>query len=484
MFVAPTAGTAPAAARDLTPGDFDSPPGQAEDAAIAFTPDSKSVAFVSNRDGNDKEAWSTNSDVFLVPVTGGAANKITANPAGDAQPVFTPDGKSLIVRAQRRPGFESDRWFLDVYDRATNAKHTLFTTPDLSVSEFTISPDGRTVYFTAASQGADNLYRVPLAGGTPQQVAKGGAISAVNAGATSLVFSKAAMTAPAELFSMPAAGGAVLAITHENDAWLKTVSMNAPESYTVPGAGGTPIQYWVVKPPSFDPAKKYPVVFMIHGGPQGEWADGWSARWNPTLWAAQGWVVVAPNPRGSFGFGQQFVDEISQDWGGKVMTDLSAVFDAAVKLPYVDATRQGIAGASYGGYAVDWIIGHTNRFKAAVSHDGVFNLDSMALTTEELWFSEWEAGGPPWSAAGREHVAKWSPHLYAQHIKTPTLVITNELDFRVPVDQGLQLFTALRRNGVPSKALVFPDEGHWVLKPLNSKRWHEEVFGWLKTYLK
>ena len=223
VFVAPTAGSAPAAVRDLTPGDFDSPPGQAEDAAIAFTTDSKSVAFVSNRDGNDKEAWSTNSDVFLVPVVGGAAAKVTANPAGDAQPIFTPDGKSLIVRAQRRPGFESDRWYLDVYDRATNAKHTVFTTPDLSVSEFTLSPDGRTVYFTAASQGTDNLYRVPLAGGTPQQVAKGGAISAVSAGATALVFSKATMTSPAEIFSMPVAGGAAQAITHENDAWLKTL---------------------------------------------------------------------------------------------------------------------------------------------------------------------------------------------------------------------------------------------------------------------
>jgi dipeptidyl aminopeptidase/acylaminoacyl peptidase len=485
VFVAPVAaGAAPAAARDVTPGDFDSPPGQAEDSAIAFTPDSTSVAFVSNRDGNDKESWSTNSDVWLVPVAGGTASKLTPNPAADAQPVFTPDGKSLIVRAQRRPGFESDRWYLDVYDRATNTKRTVFTTPDLSVSEFTLSQDGQTVYFVASSQGTDNLYRVPLAGGAPKEIARGGAISAVSTRGDVVLFSKATMTAPAELFIGADDGSGNFPITTANDAWLNTVSRNAPESFTVPGAGGTPVQYWVVKPPAFDATKKYPVVFMIHGGPQGEWGDGWSSRWNPTLWAAQGWVIVAPNPRGSTGFGQKFVDEITQDWGGKVMVDLAAVFDAAVKLPYVDATRQGIAGASYGGYAVNWLIGHTNRFKAAVSHDGIFNLDSMAFSTEELWFSEWEAGGMPWSPAGREFVAKWSPHLYAQQMKTPTLVITNELDYRVPVDQGLQLFTALRRNGVPSKALVFPDEGHWVLKPLNSKRWHEEVFGWLKTYLK
>ena len=203
----------------------------------------------------------------------------------------------------------------------------------------------------------------------------------------------------------------------------------------------------------------------------------------PQLWAAQGWVVAAPNPRGSTGFGQKFVDEISQDWGGKVMVDLNAVFDAVAKLPYVDAQRMGIAGASYGGYAVNWIIGHTNRFKAAVSHDGVFNLESMMGSTEELWFPEWEMGGVAWSATARENIAKWSPHRFAPQMKTPTLVITNELDYRVPVDQGLQLFTALRRQGVPSEMLVFPDEGHWVLKALNSKYWHEQVFGWMKRWL-
>jgi dipeptidyl aminopeptidase/acylaminoacyl peptidase len=201
------------------------------------------------------------------------------------------------------------------------------------------------------------------------------------------------------------------------------------------------------------------------------------------LWAAQGWVIAAPNPRGSTGFGQRFVDEISQDWGGKAMTDVDAVVEAVARLPFVDQNRFGIAGASYGGYAVNWLIGHTNRFKAAVSHDGVFNLESMALATEELWFTEWEFGGPAWSPKARENFARWSPHLHADRMRTPTLVITNELDFRVPVDQGLQLLTALRRNGVPAEGLVFPDEGHWVLKALNSKRWHEAVFGWLNRYL-
>jgi dipeptidyl aminopeptidase/acylaminoacyl peptidase len=264
---------------------------------------------------------------------------------------------------------------------------------------------------------------------------------------------------------------------------LKEVRFEKPESLTVPGAGGVPIQYWLLRPSGFDQARKYPVVFLIHGGPQGAWEDSWSYRWNPALWAAQGWVVVAPNPRGSFGFGQKFVDEISQDWGGKAMQDLEAVFNEALKLPYVDAAKQGIAGASYGGYAVNWLIGHTDRFKAAVSHDGVFNIESMALATEEQWFTDWEFGGPPTSPKARENYAKWSPHLFAQNIKTPTLVMTNELDYRVPVDQGLQLFTVLRRNGVPSEGLVFSDEGHWVLKALNSKLWHETVFRWMKQHL-
>lgn len=481
IFVAPIAGGGP---RDLTPGDYDSPPTQQEDNAIAFTPDSRDLVFVSNREGNDREAFTTNNDVWSVPVAGGPAKKLTQNPAADEQPEFTADGKYMVVRAQRRPGFESDRWYLDVYDRATGAKRTVFETPDLSVSDFTLTKDGSTIVFTASSNATDNLYRVPLAGGAPVEITHGGSISSVQLGADFAVFSESTMDSPAELYRITRTNMKTpVAITHENDAWLKDVAFVKPESATVAGAGGTPVQYWILKPPAFDPSKKYPVVFMIHGGPQGDWGDAWSYRWNPALWAAQGWVVAAPNPRGSFGFGQTFVDQISRDWNGKVMVDLDAVFDAVSKLPYVDPVREGIAGASYGGYAVDWIITQTNRFKVAVTHDGVFNLESMALGTEELWFTDWEFGGPATSAAARENFAKMSPHRFAEHIKTPTLVITNGLDFRVPTDQGLQLFTVLRRNGVPSMALSFPDEGHFVLKALNSQLWHETVFDWIKKYI-
>jgi len=486
VFVAPVSG---GDARDLTPGDFDSPPTQQEDEAIAFTPDSKELVFVSNREGTDKEAYTTNNDVWSVPVGGGTPKKVTNNPAADVQPVFSRDGKYLFVRAQRRPQFESDRWYLDVYDRATGAKRTLFESPDLSVSDFKVAPDGSAVAFIAANHGEDNLFRLPLdsggAAGAPQQLTKGGAVSAFAFGPDFAILLKSSLTAPAEIFRITRATmDTPQALTRENESWIKDVAFEKPERLTVAGAGGTPIQYWLLKPPNFDASKKYPVVFLIHGGPQGEWGDGWSYRWNPSLWAAQGWVVAAPNPRGSTGFGQKFVDEITQDWAGKVMIDLDAVFNAVVKLPYVDPSRQGIAGASYGGYAVDWLITHTDRFKAAVSHDGVFNLESMALATEELWFTYWEFGGAPWSGSAKEQFAKFSPHRYAANLKTPTLVITNQLDFRVPVDQGLQLFTALRLRGVPSEALVFEDEGHWVLKTLNSKLWHEKVFAWMNQYLK
>jgi dipeptidyl aminopeptidase/acylaminoacyl peptidase len=469
--------------RDVTPGDFDSPPHFYEDGGIAFSADSRSVAFVSNRDGKDKEMMSTNQDVWLVTLMGGDAKKITMNPAADNQPVFSPDGKILAVKSQRRAGFESDRWYIDLYDQTTGAKRTLFELPDLSVDEFTFSVDGRTIFFTAAEKGLANLYSIPVAGGTPKLIQKGGTINQIHAAPGLVAFANSSLTAPPDVFRVSTDGTGGKKLTNENASWLSQVTMPQFESMTVTGAAGASVQYWLLKPPNFDPSKKYPAVFLIHGGPQGAWDDGWSYRWNPALWASQGWVIATPNPRGSTGFGQKFVDEISQDWCGKVMTDLTAVFDAVSKLPFVDAQRTGIAGASYGGYAVDWIIGHTDRFKVAVSHDGVFNLETMSLESEELWFTDWESGGPPSSPAARRHFARCSPHLSAANIKTPTLVITNEQDFRVPVDQGIQLFTALRRNKVPSEALIFPDEGHWVLAPLNSKRWHETVFAWMKKYL-
>ena len=470
--------------RDLTPGDFDSPPTQQEGGAIAFSPDGRTVAFVSNREGNDNEAWTTNNDVFLVPVDGGEPRQLTKNnPAADTHPMFSRDGRTLYVLAQRRAGFESDRWYIDAYDIQSGSKRTVFTKPDLSVSEIALSKDDSTIWFTAGQEARVNLFSVPASGGEPNRVLEGGSIGSIQPAANFVVFSMSSLVAPPEVYRVGADGAGLKPLTEANASWLKEVTFSQPESLTV-NVGGGPVQYWLIKPPNFDPSTKYPVVFLIHGGPQGVWGDAWSTRWNPSLWAAQGWVIAAPNPSGSTTFGQQMVDRITGNWAGRVMTEIDGVVDAVAKMPFTDSQRMGIAGASYGGYAVNWILGQQpDRFKAAVTPDGVFNLDSMSTSTEELWFTEWEFGGRSWDPKARAQFAKYSPHLFAHRIKTPTLIITNELDFRVPVDQGLQMFTVLRRNGVPSEALVFPDEGHWVLKALNSRVWHEAVFGWLKKYL-
>ena len=316
---------------DVTPGDFDSPPGQQEDAAIAFSPDGREIAFVSNREGNDREAWTTNNDVWIVAAAGGAAKKLTPGAGADVQPVFSPDGRTIFVRAQRRGGFESDRWYLDAYDRAGGQKRTLFEAPDLSVGDFALSKDGTAIWFTAADQGREHLYTLPAAGGTPKRIAEGGAIGAPRPGSGFVVFSKSSLVSPPEIFRVAATGGSEKALTMDGAKLAREVAFTAPESRSVRGGAGATVQYWLIKPPNFDASRKYPVVFLIHGGPQGAWEDAWSTRWNPSLWAAQGWVIAAPNPRGSTGFGQKFVDEISSDWGGKVMADIDAVVNEVVE---------------------------------------------------------------------------------------------------------------------------------------------------------
>ncbi|MET0552350.1 MAG: S9 family peptidase, partial [Vicinamibacteria bacterium] len=254
------------------------------------------------------------------------------------------------------------------------------------------------------------------------------------------------------------------------------------ESVTYPGAAGKQVQAWIVRPPDFDPAKKYPLLVLIHGGPQGVWNDGWTFRWNAQIFASAGYVVFAPNPRGSVGWGQEFVDDVNRDWGGRAYEDVMRGTDFAEALPYVAKGRTVAAGASYGGYMVNWIAGHTDRFKALVSHDGLFDLRSMYGSTEELWFVDWEFGGPYWK--NPEHYDRWSPANHVANFKTPTLVVHGEQDHRVPLEQGLAMFTALQRQGVPSRLVVFPDENHWVLKPANSARWYREVLDWLNRWSK
>jgi dipeptidyl aminopeptidase/acylaminoacyl peptidase len=476
------------ATRDVTPGDFDSPPFFNEAGNLAFSPDSKEICFVSNRDGADQEAWSTNHDLWTVPTVGGAAAvRRTSGKGADVEPHYTPDGRHIVFRSQARAGFEADRWRIVVLDRGSGATRVLFETPDLSARDLRLTRDGRTVLFTADQGGRVNLFAVDLAGGTPRLVRQGGTFHDVvpTPDGRGAVVSLSTFTAPPDLFRISLADqGAPVRLTDHNRRWLSEVAMPVPEVLTVKGADGAEVMSWLLPPPGFDRRRRYPVVFLIHGGPQGAWDDGWSYRWNPALWASQGWVVVAANPRGSTGFGQRFVDEISQDWSGKVMTDLKAVFDGAVARPFVDPKRQAVAGGSFGGYAVNWLIGQSDRFRAAVSHAGLWNLESMAATTEELWFTEWEFGGPAHTPAAQERLRRDSPHRFAERIKTPTLIITNELDFRVPVDQGMQLFSTLRRRGVPAEMLVFPTEGHWVLSAKNSRYWHEQTFAWLTRWLK
>jgi dipeptidyl aminopeptidase/acylaminoacyl peptidase len=271
-------------------------------------------------------------------------------------------------------------------------------------------------------------------------------------------------------------------VTRLNDSLLADFKLKAGESVTYTGAAGKTIQAWIVKPSDFDPARKYPLLVLIHGGPQGVWADGWSFRWNPQLFASAGYVVFAPNPRGSIGWGQALIDDVNQDWGGKAFEDVMKGTDFAEALPYVDKGRTAAAGASYGGYLINWIAGHSDRFKALVSHDGVFDLRSMYGSTEELWFTDWEFKGPYWESP--QLYERLSPSAFAAAFKTPTLVIHGEQDHRVPLEQGLGMYTALQRKGVPSKLVVFPDENHWVLKPVNSVRWYQEVIGWLDQWTK
>jgi dipeptidyl aminopeptidase/acylaminoacyl peptidase len=267
-----------------------------------------------------------------------------------------------------------------------------------------------------------------------------------------------------------------------NNELFATLDVPAPEAIWSQGAGGTQVQSWIFKPPGMVDGAKYPMVYLVHGGPQSAWMNSWSYRWCPALWAAQGYVVVAPNPRGSTGFGQKFINEISGDWGGKVFVDLMRGLDYACKLPYVDSTLKAAAGASYGGYMMNWFQGHAgNRFKTLITHDGSYNLVSMYGTTEEVWFDEWDHSGTPWDKP--KEYEKFSPHTYAKNFKTPNLIIHGAKDYRVPETEAFQLFTTLQRKGIPSKLLYFPDEGHWVLKPANSKLWHETVFAWLEQYL-
>jgi dipeptidyl aminopeptidase/acylaminoacyl peptidase len=379
-----------------------------------------------------------------------------------------------------------------IYDRKTGRAQSVSESLDSNVDEFIFAPDSKTVYLTAEERGRAVIYKTNISAGPGAQFKRlfdaGGAsgdIHLTKDGRT-LVFSRSSNNKPAEIYRADLDSLSVTALTTTNDAFLAPFKLNAAEEVTWTGALGAKVMGWIVKPANFNPRRKYPLVVLIHGGPQGAWLDSWGYRWNPQMYAGDGYVAFLPNPRGSTGYGQRFVAEISGDWGGKVFTDISNGVAMAANLPYIDKNRIGAAGASYGGYMINWIEGHNNdprfHYKVLVSHDGVYNLTAMYGATEELWFPEWEFKGTPWT--NKAMYERWSPHNFVQNFKTPILVITNDLDFRVPVTEGLQMYTAAQRMGVESKLMDFPDEGHWVTKPANSAFWHNTVLDWLDKHLK
>jgi len=476
-------------ARDLTPGDFDSPPyAAATGTDFAFSPDSTELAYVRNPD--TVEAVSTNSDIYLVPINGGQARIITSNNRGyDVGPVYSKDGRYIVYRSQATAGFEADRWRLIAYNRSTGTSSELARGFDQQVEEVVISPDSKLVYFTAGEHGKEPIFKVALAPGAPTKIISN--VFATNvqmsADGRTLIFLNSSIASPAEVYRANADGSGLTPLTHFNRDLMERAKLKPAEDVEWNGALGQKIHGFIVKPLDFDPAKKYPLVVLIHGGPQSAWNDNWGFRWNPQVFANSGYVVFAPNPRGSTGYGQQFVNEISGDWGGKVYTDImNGVADVIRRNSFIDRNRIGAAGASYGGYMINWIEGHNSdprfQFKVLVSHDGVYNLTSMFGATEELWFPIWEFKGTPWT--NPTMYERWSPSNYVKNFKTPILIIHGELDYRVPIGEGLQLYTAAQRMGVPSKLLIFPDEGHWVLKPQNSQLWYHTVLDWLDKYLK
>lgn len=484
-----TAADGSGSARDLLPGaDYDVPMVQRGGPVhFSWSPDSKEIAFNAMLDKN--EAWSTNAEILTVPAAGGATATLTSNPAFDGGPVYSPDGKFIAYIAQSRAGNEADKWTLMLYDRAAK-KHTAVTRNwDRSVSAFAWAPDSKGIFLSAQDRGREPIFRVPaVADAQPQAVVQDVYASefALSRDGQRIIFSASTIARPAELFAAAADGREVLQITKHNAPLLAQLDLNPAEHFWFDAADGTKIHGMLVRPPGFDATKKYPLLYLMHGGPETMVGDSWGYRWNPQVMATPGYVVVWVNRRGSTGFGQKFTDEIVADWGGKAYSDLMKGVDYLLaKYSFIDGTKMAAAGGSYGGYMAAWVGAHSDRFKAIIAHAAVYDLESMYGATEELWFPEWEFKGVPW--ANRAEYDRWSAHRFAQNYgkyKVPMLVIHGEQDYRVPYTQGLELFTALQRQGVPSKLLLFTDEGHWIGKPHNSQLWYKEFLGWLAQYLK
>ncbi len=483
FFIIPAEG---GKAVDVTPGDYDTPPlalGGSQD--YAFSPDGGEICFVRNEDPEFKLGLGTNNDIFLASIKGSEVKKITDNRANDNQPLYSPDGRFIAFRAMSRPGFEADKYCLMLYDRNSQKINNLTEGLDYSLGEVIWVPDSASLYFTSEEKGRMAVFRLTLANSKIEKILEGHYLTSlrISPDGKKLFFLKQAIHRPADIFSFDSEAKKISQLTDVNQELLARLELPAAEEFWFEGAAKDKVHGFFLKPPFFDPAKKYPLVMLIHGGPQGAWSDNFHFRWNAEMFAAPGYVVAMINFHGSTGYGQLFTDSISGDWGGKPYEDIMRGLDYLLShYAFIDKDRLGAAGASYGGYMIDWIEGQTDRFRCLISHSGVFDLRSMYGSTEELWFPEWEFKGTPWTSP--EQYVKWSPSTYVKNFKTPCLVVHGANDFRVPLSQGLQFFTSLQRQNVPSKLLYFPDEDHFVQKPLNAELWWKTALDWLETYLK
>ncbi len=468
---------------DSLDGDAPSKPFGGADE-YTWSPDGSSVVAAIRVAGKG-EAWSTNFDLYQVAADGSGApvNLTASNPAWDTGPVFSADGKTLYYRAMKRPGFEADRFGLMAMDLASKQVREIAPSWDRSADGIVVSKDGATIYTTAQDVGQHPLFAVDVASGTAKPVVAEGSISAFDIAGDTLAFTRNTLKTGDQLFTTTLAGAPLRAITPSAQDMLKDVSFGDFEQFNFTGWNNETVHGYVVKPHDYVEGRKYPVAFLIHGGPQGSFGNGWSYRWNPQTYAGQGYAVVMIDFHGSTGYGQAFTDAISQHWGDRPLEDLQKGWAAAQqKYAFLDGENACALGASYGGYMINWIAGNWNEpWKCLVNHDGVFDTRSMGYVTEELWFTEWENGGTPFDKP--ENYEKFNPVNHVAKWRVPMLVVQGEKDYRVPVDQGLSTFTALQRKGIESKLLYFPDENHWVLKPQNSILWHDTVNDWLKRHI-
>ena len=467
-------------------GDVPSKPfGDAKE--FTFSPDGKNIVFSVRAQGKS-ESWSTNFDLYEIPAAGGAAprNLTADNPAWDTKPAFSPDGKTLAYLAMARPGFEADRFKMVLMDVTTGKKRVLADNWDRSIADFEWRADGKALLANADDVGNHRLFSLDASSGKVTALTGKGYAGEFDTAKDTVIVSHASLSGGAQLIKLKADGGeqAGTQLTWANADRLKDIKMGEYEQFSFQGAHGETVHGYVMKPWNAEPGKKYPVAFLVHGGPQGSFGNSWSYRWNPQVYAGAGYASVFIDFHGSTGYGQKFTDAISGDWGGAPLEDLQKGLAAAVaKYDFLDRDRSCALGASYGGYMMNWIEGNwSDGFKCIVNHDGVFDQRGMAFATEELWFTEWENGGTYW--ANPALYEKFNPVNFVSKWKTPMLVVQGDLDFRIPTAQGLGTFTALQRQGIESKLLVFPDENHWVLKPANSILWHHTVIDWLDNHLK